>query len=75
MEAKRRGRPPGGPTESARLTPDQALKLRKIAESWTERDGEEWTVRAVLDKLAGKSIDRAYRREVENEGVAIGGES
>lgn len=62
MEQKRRGRPPGDPTEQARLTPEQAAKLKAIAQAWSERDGEEWTVRRVLDRLAGKSIDRAYRR-------------
>ena len=64
MEQKRRGRPPGEPTEQARLTPDQANKLKAIAEAWTERDGDEWTVRAVLEKLAGKNIDRVYQREM-----------
>lgn len=58
MKTKRRGRPPGEPTEGARLTPDQVAKLKAIAEAW----GEEWTIRAVLGKLAGKSIDRAYDR-------------
>jgi len=65
MDEKRKGRPPGTPTEPARLTPDQAKKLKVIAEGWTERDGEEWTVRAVLEKLAGKNIDRAYRRVMD----------
>ncbi len=69
MEGKRRGRPPGDPTEPARLTPDQVEKLKAIAGAW----GEEWTVRAVLQKLAGKSIDRAYRRIIENETADIGG--
>lgn len=72
MSVSRKGRPPGTPTEPARLTPDQAKKLKTIAERWSERDGEEWTVRAVLEKIAGKSIDRVYRREQERRGVTLG---
>lgn len=60
MKATKRGRPAGEPTENARLTPGQVEKLKAIAEAW----GSEWTVRAVLEKLAGKSIDRAHERVV-----------
>lgn len=68
MKTTKRGRPPGEPTENARLTPDQASKLKAIAETW----GEEWTVRAVLQKLAGKSIDRAYERATAGKRNELG---